>query len=260
MNNTPTQANLDYYNNLYSHRKPLLHWFHGRISFDQQSKTKLNRMLLMPVIKKLIKNQDKVRVLDYGCGWGTFLLSLPRKNIQAYGFDIVENTIKTLEKTMRLRGRKLHRIELNEDNEISPQGFDVISCSHVLEHVESDLALLQSFKAALRPNGYLLINVPINEVWDDPKHVRRYDAKILAEQMNKIGMNVITIKEEDRWTGFLLQRETNANLGRLSALSLRAFRALLAIMPLFLVKWTERLLLKSYPPQQLLMLAVKVDA
>ncbi|WP_069473716.1 class I SAM-dependent methyltransferase [Candidatus Marithrix sp. Canyon 246] len=257
--NTPTQANLDYYNNLYGHRNPLLHWFHGRISFDQQSKTKLNRMLLIPIIKKLIKNQDSVRVLDYGCGWGTFLLSLPRKNIQAYGFDIVENTIKTLEKTMRMRGRKLHRIELNKGNEINPQGFDVILCSHVLEHVESDLALLQSFKAALRSGGYLLINVPINEVWDDPKHVRHYDAKILAEKMNQIGMNVITSTEEDRWTGFLLQHETTGNLGRLTAISLRAFRALLAVMPLFLVRWSEKLLLKSTPTQQLLMLASKAD-
>jgi len=254
-----TQTNIIYYNDLYSHKKPLLHWLHGCISFDQQSKTKLNRMLLMPVIKKLIKNQENVRVLDYGCGWGTFLLSLPRQGVQAYGFDIAKNALQTLKKVMRMRGRRLYDIGLDEQGEMSPQGFDVILCSHVLEHVESEQTLLKTLKAALRPGGYLLINVPINEVWDDPKHVRRYDAQILADRMLNIGMNVITSKEEDRWTGFLLQREKTGSIGRLGYMGLRGLRAFLAFVPLTLSRWSEKVFLNSYPPQQLLMLAVKAD-
>lgn len=70
-------------------------------------------------------------MLDYGSGWGTFLLSLPRNKIDPYCFDLAENAMRTLEKVMPVLGRRLYRVELGKQFRILPDGFDVILCSHV---------------------------------------------------------------------------------------------------------------------------------
>lgn len=40
-----------------------------------------------------------------------------------------------------------------------------------LEHVANDLSLLKELSDSLVPNGRILINVPVNEGWEDLKHV-----------------------------------------------------------------------------------------
>lgn len=254
-----TQLNKEYYSRIYSNRNPLIFLLRGRISFDQQSKTRLNLRILSPIIKQLIEGQQSVRVLDYGCGWGTFLLGLPRSKIDPHCFDIAENVMRILEKAMFICGRKLHRVKLNGQQQISPDGFNVILCSHVIEHVDSDQTLLEAFQRALRPEGYLLLNVPINEVWEDPRHVQRYDANTLAEKMREVGFRILGSWEEDRWTAFLLKKQVCGHLGPLGRAGLRALRAILAIAPLRLVSWSENVFLRPYPPQQLLMLGGKAD-
>jgi 2-polyprenyl-3-methyl-5-hydroxy-6-metoxy-1,4-benzoquinol methylase len=253
----PVKENIDYYTELYGHRNVLLHWIHGLISYDQQSKSKLNRILLMPIIRKKIFAKKEILILDYGCGWGSTLLSLPRKNIKVYAYDIIENAIDILEKTMKLLKRKLFRVELTENNIISPSGFDIIICSHVLEHVESDLALLASMKSAMHPEGYILINVPINEVWNDPKHKRHYNAILLSEKLDRHGFVVVSMMEGDRWSGFLLKHETKIEIGLLAKIGLKVLRVLLAIMPFTLLRFSEKVLLKKTSNQQLLIMAKK---
>ena len=162
-------------------------------------------------------------------------------------------------KTTSVLGRRLYRVELGKQFRILPDGFDVILCSHVIEHVDSDQTLLEAFHRVLRPGGYLLLNVPINEVWDDPRHVRRYNANTLAEKMGQVGFRILDSWEEDRWTAFLLKRQVYGRLGPLGRAGLRTFRAILAIAPLGLVRWSENVFLRTYPPQQLLILGSKAD-
>jgi SAM-dependent methyltransferase len=49
--------------------------------------------------------------------------------------------------------------------------FDVILCSHVLEHVPDDRKALREFRRVLKPNGWALINVPSDpsrsEIYED---------------------------------------------------------------------------------------------
>lgn len=69
--------------------------------------------------------------------------------------------------------------------------FDVIYCSHVLEHVDDDRMAMREFFRVLRPEGWAVLNVPItaDETFGDPSvtdpkererlfgqddHVRRY--------------------------------------------------------------------------------------
>ena len=77
------------------------------------------------------------------------------------------------------------------DIQYPDNAFDVIYCSHVLEHVPDDRKAMREFHRVLKPGGWAILQVPINDVstFEDPTglnpesrvrlfgqhdHVRRY--------------------------------------------------------------------------------------
>jgi len=45
--------------------------------------------------------------------------------------------------------------------------FDVVLCSHVLEHVDDDLAAMSELYRVLKPGGWGILDAPINETYAD---------------------------------------------------------------------------------------------
>lgn len=252
-----TRTNREFYDRLYDVRHPALFWLRGRISFDQQSKTRPNLRALRPWLRRLRAERGGLDVLDYGCGWGTFLCALPRRDVRTWGFDLSPHALDHLSRVLGWQGRRLHRVGLDAEGRPPSGRFDAILCSHVLEHVPSDRALLAALARALRPGGALLVNVPINEVWQDPNHVRRYDAATLTARMREAGLRVERCLETDRWTSFLLGRETRRSLSRAERVLLRTLRAALALLPYALVRASEGVLPRRHAPQQLLVLGIR---
>lgn len=81
--------------------------------------------------------------------------------------------------------------------------FDLIICSHVLEHIPNDLDAMAEMHRVLRQGGYLLVMVPMkgNKTYEDPSitdpeerayhfgqadHVRRYGLDI-TERLDRAG-------------------------------------------------------------------------
>ena len=46
------RTNLEYYDKLYHDRPPLFHFLHGVFSFDSQSKSRVNRQVVDPIIHR----------------------------------------------------------------------------------------------------------------------------------------------------------------------------------------------------------------
>ena len=251
------KVNKDYYERLYGSYHPLLFRLHGAISFDQKSKTKLNMRMLGPVIRRKRIERIPLRVLDYGCGFGTFLLGLPRTGIEAFAYDISDRVVEQLGKAARYTGRTIQAAIVDENGRIDPSEFDVILCSHVLEHVPSDEELITELVRVLRPGGYILVNVPLNERWSDPRHVRGYDEEKLFSLLQAAGLKVVEVMKADRLTDFLLKRQIGAQPGVFERLTLRSMRGALSVIAEQALQISDRVLPKSYLPQQLLMLAAK---
>jgi SAM-dependent methyltransferase len=217
-------------------------------SYDQLSKTRRN----LAVARGVPGFGQELSVLDYGFGHGTFLLRLPRRHHIA-GVELSDSAVRNVLRLSSFVRRPITLYTPGELATLPSSSFDLICCSHVLEHVDDDRALLVEFRRLLTQQGHLLINVPINEVWDDPNHVRSYDASAAVDLLESAGFVVEQNHQADRWTALLLEREQTSQ--RMTRLMLRAARLGLALLPARVLAATERLLPTRYEPQQLILLA-----
>lgn len=95
------------------------------------------------------------KLLDIGCGNGEFLERSLEMGWQAQGCEIDPKAVAICRSNGLnvLEGDSFHTT-LNE------QRFDVITMSHVLEHVVDQAALLQRTYSLLKPGGYLWMALP----------------------------------------------------------------------------------------------------
>ncbi len=104
------------------------------------------------------------------------------------------------------------------------QSFDVIYCSHVLEHVPDDKKAMREFQRVLKSDGWAILQVPITseKTIEDPSitdpaerlalfgqedHVRRYGPDY-AERLRETGFSVDVIEITD-----LVDAETATQMG-----------------------------------------------
>jgi 2-polyprenyl-3-methyl-5-hydroxy-6-metoxy-1,4-benzoquinol methylase len=255
--NDIASINKEYYDLLYKPGNAIIRWLHGRLSFDQQSKLRPNLAVAKPILKRILRAKGNAKVLDYGCGWGLFLLSVSQDRIYTYCYDISESAMIGLENVMQLFGQAVKRISLDENGVISTQDFDLIICSHVLEHVEDDRRLLANLTRALRPGGFLLINVPINEDRVDPKHVRSYTAEILKGLMMHVGLKIEVERQAGKLGEWVGQPEDLNNYAKIGPILIRMCRAFFSLLPYNVILWGEKLLLANLHYRQLIVVGRK---
>ena len=103
------------------------------------------------------------RLLDYGCGDGTFLGLLAEQGRfggQLVGAELHASVVE--ECRARFAAWDRFRFTLSADLEhAEPGSFDVIYCMEVLEHVVEPGGLLDLFDRLLSPDGVLVVSVPI---------------------------------------------------------------------------------------------------
>ena len=99
------------------------------------------------------------------------------------------------------------------DIQYPDQSFDVIYCSHVLEHVQDDKQAMREFYRVLKKRGWAILNVPISskKTFEDPSitdpkerlkafgqedHLRRYGPDYV-DRLRDAGFTVKIIKVSD---------------------------------------------------------------
>ncbi len=247
--------NKSFYNRLYRRRNPLVSLLHATISFDQQSKSKINYRLVRSFLKK--RFDQPLTILDYGFGHGSLLLKFPRHH-RLFGCDISDEAVFNFPAVAALVGKKVKTVRVEDFvAELKDVRFDVISLSHVIEHVDDDVELVTRLAAQLSHDGVMLINVPINEVWVDPKHVRTYTRSSAIELMTKCRLRTLAVLEADKFTSFFLEQEMVKKAGKIKIVGIKFLRLLSAFLPIFASDFIEKLFLKRHRHQQLIVLAGK---
>ena len=142
-------------------------------------------------------------IFDYGFGAGTFFRYCPRGS-RLFGVEMDAENVESVRAMLRERGyaeADLRTIEIErwETHPLLERKYDVILCSHVLEHLPDPAAFLKTLRESLKDDGVFIGLVPINERLIDPHHVQRLDRAKIEAFAQAAGLRMETYIEGDPW-------------------------------------------------------------
>lgn len=138
------------------------------------------------------------RLLDFGCGGGSFLERVRREGWQPTGLDISEAAARGV--TERTKCKVL--VGSLPHPELEEASFDVITMRQSLEHVHQPLETLREARRLLAPGGKLLVSVPnisslpfrwFGHAWvglDLPRHLTHFSPRTLQRMLLRAGFEV----------------------------------------------------------------------
>ncbi len=153
------------------------------------------------------QRRDKGRLLDVGCGIGTFLHLARERGWEPHGVDPSESGIAF--------AQEVHKLNVQcgtvFDADFPDSHFDAITLYHVLEHIPELNPFLSELRRVLRPNtGTLVIEVPNGESLQSrfqkadwpyvhPRdHLYYFSARSLPPLLRKHGFRDITLGKPKR--------------------------------------------------------------
>lgn len=148
---------------------------------------------------KYLPKRKNISILDAGCREGLFLEKLKEigyKNL--YGVDISEKAIKILEKSIDAKSyvSDICNMPFGDDT------FDLIICTHTLEHCENPLMALNELYRVSKNNSIVLLEVPIENVDSPRTNVGHFSSFKTEDYFLEFVSNKFEIlnKEKDRNT------------------------------------------------------------
>jgi ubiquinone/menaquinone biosynthesis C-methylase UbiE len=102
------------------------------------------------------------RVLDVGCGTGTYIIALTKKKRECHGADPLV-TISLAKANKRAKEEKAKIFLYKAIGEYLPykdEIFDLVLCLSTLQHVADQKSTLREIRRVLKHNGKLLISIP----------------------------------------------------------------------------------------------------
>ena len=185
-----------YYDDEYiAHRKKTdwgpLTWFY-EYAMDQHDRQKND------IIRRYVNLTAESEALDVGCGAGTFLAKMRA----LYGAKVTGVDFKDLSHLPAFQNIEFH-CGLFYEQKIADNRFNLITMWHFLEHDYDPLRTLTKARAALKPDGRLVIEVPrldsvtfrlFHERWPGlqaPQHTVLYTKEMLLKMVAKAGLEVV---------------------------------------------------------------------
>ena len=149
----------------------------------------------------LISRVNPKSLADFGCGDGAILFDLQRKCLlrridYVTAIDLSETRLERVKKyTVNV---KTICSDVCGVKQLKDGQLDLVMCTQVIEHVESDEKLLKEIYRVLKPGGYLYISSVVKKWYDrwiyrcngkvtcDPTHLREYKS---IEEFNQLIKN-----------------------------------------------------------------------
>jgi ubiquinone/menaquinone biosynthesis C-methylase UbiE len=116
---------------------------------------------IVELVTKKVNNTGEKRILDIGCGDGSFAVRLGKYS-RVFGIDISEKAVDLARKAgLSACKADVSREKLPFDSEC----FDVVYMGDVIEHLlDPDFAILEVLRV-LKPDGFLVLSTPNLGSW-----------------------------------------------------------------------------------------------
>ena len=169
------------------------------------------------------------RLLDVGCGNGVYLLRAQSAGWRVQGIEPDARAVAEA----RRKGLDVHAGTL--DDFAGDPLFDVVSASHVIEHVHEPGQFLEQIAGLLRGNGMLWLATPnvdspghrhYGRAWrglEPPRHVMVFSARALRCLLERTGFTDIRFRRRGRGARYIVQ--TSQALAQAESLQLRRLPA-----------------------------------
>jgi SAM-dependent methyltransferase len=153
-------------------------------------------------VRQVLPWHGQGRLLDFGCGGGSFLQRMHRQGWQVTGLDVSAAAVGHVRDGLGLRallGSLPHP-------DLRPATFDVITMWHSLEHVHRPMTVLEEAHRLLVPGGQLLVAVPnidslpfrwFGAAWsglDLPRHLTHFAPWTLHLMLENVGFAVGAVR------------------------------------------------------------------
>lgn len=158
---------------------------------------KLIKHLSNQKILSLVEIKKTGKLLDIGCGPGTFLLQMKNRGYDVCGVDISSQACRIA----RRKKLKIYSGELKR-HRFPSKSFDIVTLWHVFEHLYNPSDTLKEIRRILKDDGILIMETPnINcfsfEIFrgyhfhlDSPRHLYHWTQNSMKLILNKNGFFV----------------------------------------------------------------------
>ena len=143
------------------------------------------------VFKKLLRkanisSEESLHVLEIGCGKGIFLKQM--EQCTNWKIDGADTNLEALKDSAAEKSQLLF-YDIMEKRKEFKHVYDIVILMDVLEHIEKTQEFLEACLFHLRPDGIIIINVPVLQsmysVYDEIMgHFRRYNNEKLLKEFN----------------------------------------------------------------------------
>lgn len=152
------------------------------------------------------------KLLDVGCGAGTFIYWAGKNNWDIYGIDFDGDAINTAKEVFKLKN--VYDLDLLSFRQKFPDlKFNLITFFDVFEHIDNHCEFLEQISGALISGGYIAISTPYSRGarWLQskdlpPRHLTRWSRSTITNYLEKNGFEVIYIRRRSEGVIFIMNK------------------------------------------------------